>query len=64
MMPVGSKKMLKKTIEKIFRKNKTPIVIGGSGLYIKALVDGIFDTAEKDEEYRKELQQNKKRFWK
>jgi len=50
------------TIEEIFNKNKTPIVVGGSGLYIKALIDGIFDTADKDEEYRKELHQKRKEF--
>ena len=33
-----------KVIEEIFNKNKTPIVVGGSGLYIKALIDGIFDS--------------------
>jgi tRNA dimethylallyltransferase len=47
-------------IEKILRKNKTPIVAGGSGLYIKALIDGIFDTADKNEDYRKELLQKRK----
>lgn len=44
-----------KMIEEILIKNKTPIVIGGSGLYIKALIDGIFDTAETDDKYKKEL---------
>ena len=42
-------------IEKIFSNGKQPIVVGGTGLYIKALLDGIFDTADKDEEYRKQL---------
>ena len=42
-------------IEKIFSNGKQPIVVGGTGLYIKALIDGIFDTADKDEEYRKQL---------
>jgi len=42
-------------IDQIQEKNKTPIVVGGSGLYIKSLIDGIFDTAETDEKYRKEL---------
>ena len=48
------------TIEKIFSKNKTPMVVGGSGLYIKALIDGIFNTADKDESFRKELIQKRK----
>jgi len=47
-------------IEKIIYLNKTPIVVGGSGLYIRALIDGIFDTADKDEAYRKELLQKRK----
>ena len=49
-----------KFLNEIFRGNKKPIVVGGSGLYVKALIDGIFDTAHKDEEYRKELHQKRK----
>lgn len=49
-----------RNIEEIFKKTKIPIVVGGSGLYIKALIDGIFETANKDEEYRKELLQKRK----
>ena len=49
-------------IDQIHKKNKTPSVVSGSGLYIKALIDGIFDSAEKDEEYRMELTQNRKDF--
>jgi len=55
-------KNAEKIIDQIHKKNKTPIVVGGSGLYIKALIDGIFDTADKDEEYRKELHQKRKEF--
>jgi tRNA dimethylallyltransferase len=51
-----------KIIDEILKKNKLPIVVGGSGLYIKALIDGIFETADKDEEYRKELFQKTKEF--
>jgi len=47
-------------IDQIKNKNKIPIVIGGSGLYIKALIDGIFQTADKNEDYRKELLQKRK----
>jgi tRNA dimethylallyltransferase len=49
-------------IDQIQKKNKIPVVVGGSGLYIKALIDGIFETADKDEEYRKELLQKRKEF--
>ncbi len=45
-------------IENLFSENKIPVVAGGSGLYIKALVDGITDSAETNEEIRIEL--NKK----
>jgi tRNA dimethylallyltransferase len=44
-----------KTIAEIFRMGKQPIVAGGTGLYVKGLIDGIFDTADTDEEYRFEL---------
>jgi tRNA dimethylallyltransferase len=42
-------------INKLHQQNKIPVVAGGSGLYIKALVDGIFDAASSDENYREEL---------
>ena len=51
-----------KIINEILKENKIPIVVGGSGLYVKALIDGIFDTDVKNEEYRKELLQKRKEF--
>ncbi|ROL62520.1 tRNA (adenosine(37)-N6)-dimethylallyltransferase MiaA, partial [Bacteroidetes/Chlorobi group bacterium ChocPot_Mid] len=30
-------------IEQIFKKNKLPVVVGGTGLYIQALCEGIFE---------------------
>ena len=39
-------------IESLFQRSRIPVVVGGSGLYIKALVDGIFDNAETDDEQR------------
>jgi tRNA dimethylallyltransferase len=51
-----------KLIEKIFEKGKQPVVVGGTGLYIKALVDGIFDTVDTDEEYRKNLLELREKF--
>jgi len=38
---VDFKKYADKAIEKIFAKNKTPIIVGGTGLYIQAIVDNI-----------------------
>ena len=42
--------------------NKIPIVVGGSGLYIKALINGIFDTVDTDEDFRKDLFEKRKEF--
>jgi len=55
-------KNAEKIIDGIQNKNKIPIVVGGSGLYVKALIDGIFDSADRNEEYRKELLQKRKEF--
>jgi tRNA dimethylallyltransferase len=49
-------------IEKIVVQMKTPIVVGGSGLYIKALVDGISDSADTNNELREELLELRKKF--
>ena len=35
-------KLVDSKIAKILEKNKTPIICGGTGLYLKSLVDGIF----------------------
>ena len=43
-------------IDQIFSKGKIPLVVGGSGFYIKALVDGIFDLEVRDQEIRKRLE--------
>lgn len=48
-------------MDSIVRRNKVPIVVGGSGLYIKALVDGIFNEVDVDETYRKELSENREK---
>ncbi|MCP4651763.1 MAG: tRNA (adenosine(37)-N6)-dimethylallyltransferase MiaA [Candidatus Omnitrophica bacterium] len=45
-----------KKIEDLHAKNVPVIVCGGSGLYAKALLDGIFQGAGKDEELRQNLQ--------
>ena len=49
-------------ISKLHKLNKIPVVVGGSGLYIKALIDGIFNTVDKDEEYRNELKEKKSKY--
>ncbi|MCF7877609.1 MAG: tRNA (adenosine(37)-N6)-dimethylallyltransferase MiaA [Candidatus Omnitrophica bacterium] len=44
-----------KRIESLYKKNIPVIVCGGTGLYYKALLDGIFAQAKKDDNLRKEL---------
>ncbi|MBI5404464.1 MAG: tRNA (adenosine(37)-N6)-dimethylallyltransferase MiaA [Ignavibacteriae bacterium] len=45
----------RKIVENIFDKGKVPVVIGGSGLYLQALIDGFFEQDVKDREIRKKL---------
>lgn len=40
-------------IEEILKRKKTPLFVGGSGLYVKAIIDGLFPSAEKDIRFRK-----------
>ncbi len=49
-------------INDIHKRKKTAMVVGGSGLYVKALIDGIVDSADKDENLRKELLTKKDKF--
>ncbi len=49
-------------INSILYAGKTPIVVGGSGLYIKAMIDGITESADTNEEIRTELLELKKNF--
>lgn len=47
----------KKAIEEILKKGKTPIVVGGTGLYIDALIYEIeYQDVKINESYRKELE--------
>lgn len=55
------KKDAKKAIKEILRKGKTPIVVGGTGLYVDSLIYEIeYPNIEFDETYRKELEQRVK----
>ena len=42
-------------IEEIFRKGKFPLVVGGSGLYLKSLIDGFFDEVTENKQIREKL---------
>ena len=51
------KEMAEECIKKILNKGKLPIIVGGTGLYVSTLTNGIeFSEIERDEEYRKELE--------
>ncbi len=55
----------KEALEKInllLGKSKIPVVVGGSGLYIRALIDGIFDSVDPDSDYRAELHALRDKF--
>jgi len=47
------RKKAAEAIKSILRRGKIPIVVGGSGLYIRALVDGLFPSPEADMGFRK-----------
>jgi len=50
-----------KIIDKLTGQNKIPVVVGGSGLYIKSIVDGIVDI-DSDEDLRERLLQQKEKY--
>lgn len=53
----------KDCIKQIAKKNKLPIIAGGTGLYVKALTEGYnFGDAEKDENFRKEIEKQIEQF--
>lgn len=53
----------KEKMEKIFAKGKIPIIVGGTGLYLKALIENYdFNGVYKDEKIRKHYQQLAKKF--
>ena len=51
-----------KIIYNLHRTGKIPIVAGGSGLYVKAIVEGLFNEVDTDEEYRKLLLEEREKF--
>ena len=51
-----------KIVNSLLENGMVPVVVGGSGLYIKALVDGIFDSVDSDEEYREKLYEQREKF--
>lgn len=51
-----------KLIEEIFNRKKQPIVAGGSGLYMKALIDGLMNEVSTDLDYREYLYKKREQF--
>jgi tRNA dimethylallyltransferase len=49
-------------IEELVAQQKQVIVVGGSGLYIKAMIDGFFDGPGKNPEIRDQLEEEARRF--
>ena len=49
-------------IEGIFKRSKTPLFVGGSGLYVKAIVDGLFPSGKKDLAFRKRQDQLARKY--
>lgn len=44
------------TIDSIIKRKKIPIVVGGSGLYVKGLIDGLFPSQPADIKFRKVME--------
>lgn len=51
-----------KIIDKLHEQSIIPIVVGGSGLYIKSIVDGLWNDVETDSTFREKLMQQKADF--
>lgn len=49
-------------ISDILNRGKIPIVAGGSGLYIKALIDGIYVSVDSNPDLRKSLMEKRRKF--
>lgn len=49
-------------IEKIIKNKKVPVVAGGSGLYVKGLIDGLFPSPKADLNLRKRMYSYAKRY--
>lgn len=47
----------KQVIQDIRNRSKIPLIVGGTGLYFKALLDGLFQGPGTDESIRKELEE-------
>ncbi len=51
------RKLAVEAIEDILARKKMPLLVGGSGLYVKVLIDGIFEGPPADREFRQRLKE-------
>lgn len=56
------RRMAVKSIEDIIARGRVPLIVGGSGLYMKVLIDGIFEAPSTDREFRTRLKQEADEF--
>jgi tRNA dimethylallyltransferase len=49
-------------IEELLKQGIQPIIVGGSGLYVRAIIDGFFKGPGKDSEIREQLEKEAQRF--
>ena len=55
-------KLTKKIISKLLSKKKTPIVVGGTGLYFKSLTDGLVEIPNIPTKFRKAIRQQQSKI--
>lgn len=56
------RKLALKAVKDILKRGKAPLFVGGSGLYVRAIVDGLFPSSEKDMRFRKKQEQLAKKY--
>ncbi len=52
---------VKTIIQNLLEKDKIPLIVGGTGLYLRAMTEGIFEGADADWNLRKELVEKEKK---
>ncbi|MBI5180635.1 MAG: tRNA (adenosine(37)-N6)-dimethylallyltransferase MiaA [Nitrospirae bacterium] len=56
------KRSSEKIIEDIWQRNRLPIIAGGTGLYIRAVIDGLWEGPKADKELRDKLKKEEEAF--